>query len=71
MDLLIKQITDRTGITEDQAKQAVETVLTFLKGRLPAGLGSQLDGLLGGEMSSLGSIAGGAQDTLGGPFGKK
>ncbi len=42
MDQLIKQITDRTGITEDQAKQAVETVLTFLKGRLPAGLGSQL-----------------------------
>ncbi len=71
MDQLIKQVTDRTGITEDQATQAVETVLTLLKDRLQAGPGSQLDGLLGGEMSSLGSIAGGVQDTFGGLFGKR
>lgn len=71
MDQLIKQVTERTGITEDQAKQAVDIVLSFVKGRLPASLGSQLDSLLAGDTSSLGSIAGGAQDALGGLFGKK
>ncbi len=53
MDHRIKQITDRTGLTEDQAKQAVETELTFVKGRLPAVIAAQLDGLLAGDTSSL------------------
>lgn len=68
MEQLIKQITERTGISEQQAQQAVETVLTFLKGRLPAPLASQLDNALAGDLSSLGDQA---QDALGGLFGKK
>jgi uncharacterized protein (DUF2267 family) len=71
MEQLIKQITERTGISEEQAKQAVETVLDFLKGQLPAGLGSQLDNVISGDLSSLGSIANQAQGALGGLFGKK
>jgi hypothetical protein len=68
MEQLIKEITERTGISQEQAKQAVETVLTFLKGKLPAALGSQLDTVLSGDLSS---IASQAQDALGGLFGKK
>jgi uncharacterized protein (DUF2267 family) len=68
MEQLVKQITERTGISEQQAQQAVETVLTFLKGRLPTPLAAQLDNALAGDLSSLGTQA---QDALGGLFGKK
>lgn len=71
MDQLIRQITERTGISEVQAKQAVETVLSFLKEKLPAPLASQLDAVLSGDLNSLGSIASQAQGALGGLFGKK
>ena len=35
MDELIKQVVQKAGVSEDQAKQAVETVLDFLKDKLP------------------------------------
>src|ERR671939_454727 len=47
MDELIKQVTERTGISEAQARTAVDTVVGFLKTRLPAPLGTQLDALIG------------------------
>ena len=71
MEQLVRQITERTGISEQQAQQAVETVLTFLKGRLPAPLAGQLDNALAGDSSSLGSMGDQAQDALGGLFGRK
>jgi hypothetical protein len=70
MDELIKQVVERTGISEAQARTAVETVLGFVKGRLPESLAGQLDGLLGGAAGAAGSVAGGlagqAGDVLGG-----
>jgi len=36
MDELIKRITEKTGISEDQARSAVTTVTGFLKEKLPA-----------------------------------
>ncbi len=71
MDQLIKQVTERTGISEQQAHQAVDTVLGFLKDKLPAPLATQLDAALGGDLGSLGSIASQAQGALGGLFGKE
>ena len=47
MDELIKLVSQRTGIDEGAAKQAVETVIGFLKEKLPAPIASQLDGILG------------------------
>jgi len=68
MQEIIKLVSEKTGIPEAQAKIAVDTVVGFLKQKLPAPLASQLDGLLaGGGMPDLGSLAGG----LGGLFGKK
>jgi uncharacterized protein (DUF2267 family) len=49
MEQLIAEITQRTGISDQQAREAVNTVLTFLKGRLPAPIAAQIDGLLGGQ----------------------
>ena len=39
MDELIKRITEKTGISEDQARSAVNTVSGFLKEKLPAPIG--------------------------------
>ena len=70
MDELIKQVVERTGISESQAQTAVTTVLGFLKNRLPEPIAGQLDGLLGGAAGAAGGLAGGlggaAGDVLGG-----
>jgi len=70
MDELIKQVCDKTGLPADKAKSAVEAVVGFLKEKLPAGLGSHLDGLLAGGASSGGGL-GDIANSLGGLFGKK
>jgi uncharacterized protein (DUF2267 family) len=68
MDELIKLVTQKAGISEAQAQQAVETVMGFLKDKLPAPIASQVEGLLsGGEMPDLGDLG----KTLGGLLGKK
>ena len=56
MDELIKRITEKTGISEDQARSAINTVSGFLKEKLPAPIAGQIDNVLGG---------GGMSDTLG------
>jgi uncharacterized protein (DUF2267 family) len=64
MDELIKMVSSKAGITEAQAKEAVETVLGFLKDKLPPPVAGQVDAVLKGD---LGGVAG----ALGGLFGKK
>ena len=59
MDELIKLVTSKAGISEAQAKKAVETVLGFLKDKLPGPLAGQIDGLLKGNVSDLTSSLGG------------
>jgi hypothetical protein len=64
MDELVKLVSQKTGISQDQAKMAVETVLNFLKQKLPAPVAGQIDAALSGS---------GAQDLmkgLGNMFGK-
>jgi uncharacterized protein (DUF2267 family) len=60
MEELIKQISQKTGISEDQARQAITMVADFLKQRLPAPIAQQIDGLLsGGGMPDLSKGIGG------------
>ena len=59
MDELVKMVADKVGISETQAKQAVETVLGFLKDKLPEPIAGQLDAALEGDLSGLGDLAGG------------
>jgi hypothetical protein len=66
MDELVKQVVERTGISEAQAQTAVTTVLGFLKNRLPAPIAGQLDGVLGGASGAAGGLADKAGDVLGG-----
>ena len=67
-DELVKLVAEKAGITETQATQAVETVIGFLKEQLPEPLESQVEAILGGDMSG---AAGAASGLLGGLFGKK
>lgn len=74
MEEIVKLVSQKTGLPEAQAKLAVDTVLGFLKTKLPQPLAGQLDGLLagggtpGGGTPDLGNLASSA---LGGMFGKK
>lgn len=65
MDELVKLVQQKTGISEAQAKQAVETVVGFLKEKLPPALAGQVDGLLAND-----AAMGRATDALGGMLGK-
>ncbi len=65
MDELVKLVSQKAGISQDQARTAVQTVLGFLKERLPAPVASQLDSVI-----NSGAASKGMQD-LGGLLGKK
>ena len=49
MDELIKRVSEKTGISEEQARSAVTTVLGFLKEKLPAPLAGQIDNAVAGS----------------------
>ena len=54
MDELVKMVAGKVGISEAQAKQAVEMVMAFLKDKLPEPIAGQLDAVLEGDLSGLG-----------------
>jgi hypothetical protein len=68
MDELIKRITEKTGISEDQARTAVTTVTGFLKEKLPAPIAGQVDNAISGGavVDKVGDVAA----KVGGLFGK-
>jgi hypothetical protein len=66
MEEIIKQVAGRAGISEDQARTAVETVLGYLKKALPGSIAGQLDTVVGGGAGAVGDLAGRAGDIVGG-----
>jgi len=64
MDELVKLVSKKTGLAPDQAKVAVQTVIDFLKKKLPAPVAAQIDGVLSGNVPDL-------TKGLGGILGKK
>jgi hypothetical protein len=66
MDELIKLVAQKTGLPQDKAKVAVDTVLNFLKTKLPPSLAGQLDKVIAG-----GSLPDIPLEGLGGLLGKK
>lgn len=73
LDQLISMVTERAGISTDQAQTAITTVLGFIKDRLPGPIASQVENVLGGNMGNMGNQAqpnvGNVGDQLGGMFG--
>jgi hypothetical protein len=64
MNELIQKVQERTGLSEDKARQAVQVVVEQLKSRLPGPVAGELDKFAGGQTGGVGS-------DLGGIFGKK
>ena len=55
MEELVKLVVEKAGVSADVAKRAVEGILSFLKGKLPAAAVGQLDSALGGSVAKLAS----------------
>ena len=70
MESLIKMISEKTGISESQATTAVETVLSYVKDKMPAGMGEQVEAFIKGGDTDFGGIADVLKDKMGGMFGK-
>jgi nucleoid DNA-binding protein len=60
---LVRMVAQKTGLPEEKARTATETVIGYLKERLPASVGSQLENV-GGAGGGVGDMARG----LGGKF---
>jgi uncharacterized protein (DUF2267 family) len=65
MEELINLVAQKTGLAPDKARTAVDTVLGFVKNRLPAPIASQLDNALAGGAGGFAEAAKG----LGAKFG--
>jgi len=68
VDELVRMVSERAGIPEDAARKAVNTVLDFLKDRLPEPIAGQLNSVLGGAKSEQGGDIG---STIGGILGRR
>jgi len=64
MEELVNMLSEKTGLSAEQARLAADTVISYLKSKLPAGMGDQVDSALSGE-------SGGLAGRLGGILGKK
>jgi hypothetical protein len=69
MDELVKLVSQKTGLSEEMAKTAVEMVVGYLKEKLPAPIAGQIDSVLG--RGGMAKEAGGIAKGLGGILGKK
>ena len=67
MDELIKLVSQKAGLSEEMAKTAVETVIGYLKDKLPTPIAGQIDSVLGGGgmPKDLGDLTKGLGDILG------
>lgn len=65
MDQLIKMIMGKTNLDEKVVKQVVELVLGELKGKLPAPIASNLEGILAGKVDAAALLKGDSKGILG------
>lgn len=73
MDELVALVQEKAGLGKAQAKQAVETVMDFLKDKLPGPIAAQLDNVLENEamMGQAGDLLDKGLAGLGGLLEKK
>lgn len=66
MEEIIKYVTEKTGLTVEQAKSAIEAIGGYAKEKLPPGIADQVTGFLEGKGGSgLAGMAAGIKDKLG------
>ena len=66
MEELISRVSEKAGISEEQARVAVETVAGFLKERVPAPYSGYVDSFLSGGGGGLSGLAGSIGNMFGG-----
>jgi hypothetical protein len=70
MDELISLVVQKTGISQDDARKAVEVIVSALKSKLPGPIASHLDSFISGDMSGgLNTLTGEAGEMLKGKLG--
>ncbi len=67
MDELIKKVAKQAKISPEQAQAAVDSVLAFLKGKLPAPIYDQIKAALSGKQVDASAVT----NALGGLLGGK
>ena len=67
MDELVKMVSQKTGLPDDKARMAVQTVVDYIKKKLPGPVAGQIDSVLQGGSGGLADAAKG----LGGMLGRK
>lgn len=68
MNELIQKLT-ALGLTEEQARGAIQTIAGFVKQKLPSDYQGIVDQILAGESPDLSKIGGGLLDNIKGMFG--
>ena len=68
MNELVKAVTEKTGVDAATVTKVATACIDYVKGKLPAPLASQIEGLLNGQPPDVG---GSVTSALGGLFGKK
>lgn len=62
IDELVAAVSERTGITPDKARAAVDTMVQTLKSHLPPAMANHVDGLLAGTIPSAATIGASIND---------
>jgi len=70
MDELVNLVVQKTGISQDDARKAVEVIVSCLKSKLPGPVASHFDSFLSGGLSGgLGALGTEADEMLKGKLG--
>jgi len=70
MDELVNLVVKKTGLSQEDARKAVEVIVTELKGKLPGPIASHLDSFIsGGTSGGMATLAGEAGEMLKGKLG--
>ena len=56
MDQLISTVSQKTGISQQQATEAIQMVVNFIKEKLPPEMATQLDALMAGQAPNLSNV---------------
>jgi hypothetical protein len=75
MNEIVRMVSQKTGMDEAKSKQAVDTVLGFLRNKLPAPIASQVENVISGNGGAVGKAMGGmgnvAKNVMGGDKNKQ
>ncbi len=70
MEELVQRVSEKTGLSPEKAKTAIDTVVGFLKERLPAPIAGQVDNALAQAGGTIVDKASDLIGGIGGLFGK-